>query len=1215
MPVTESKIMKQPLIAKITKPALLATTALLLGGAALETQEAHAAEAPFYLILENGASETNTLNIQDSDPFFPTVLVFGNNATFINDGELFKNLSNGPFTFAPAVVFDETIGGTFINNGVVSVTPGVFTGGVGDGVDFFGPEFEIFVDSTPDEIALLENNITTLLGGGSLPNYTVENNGVIDVNFDGVYAEDVPGNVIITNGPEAGILGDNTAISVFTQFGSTSISNAGLLAGSQAIVITHEVSLESSENSLTALAASGEFADLGLTLEGLQSIGLFDDREVNIVNAEGGEIFSGFTAAIEIDLIYEEFDPSNDIHALLGTDLPAVNVNIVNEAGASIAGVDAAIAISGEGFFTLSDTGDIITAPGSVNVQNDGTIAATGFFSTAILIDSLPNVTITNTGLAGAIGDFGAAIALSNTTGAVIDNSGELVVEGFGGIAVFASQVEGLTIENSGLIGTSTGAGSIAVAVVDAADSFVINSGSIGTVDADSFGVFFNVAENLTLENSGVIVTEGAGSHGVLLSTDTSLSTVTNSGQITVSGADAAGVWIEGDLNSLTNSADASVSATGLDGIGVIFASTTGQVNTVYNHGEIDGTLFAIAGLDGSDSVFNYGVIGNHINLGDGHNDVHNFGVIEGNVIFGTGNDTFTIGFGSTVNGTVDGGEGGDNLQFHVAEGEVAVVEASTFDPFLSFELFQVVGGGTFSFADSSPFGTVAVTEGLFNVNQTFTGDISVNPAGRLGGSGTIIGNVFNSGIINPGNSPGTLTVDGDVTFAMGSTFEVEFTVDTADLLLVSGVTTIEDDVTLLLTPDGDNVFGIFTHEVLRSDGGIVGDFTTVAAPNFAIVDTYYEGNSLFVDIVTQLGVGVALGPQSTVVADYLNRRLVSGAAPETLDVFTSLVALDATTQLNGALNQLHPEAYAGTSSLSATAALSVVDALRDQLVVGRDAEKGHIDLWVSGLGDFVDQDGQSGAGTSGFDIDSYGVVAGLSYGLSDAITVGALVGYQNLEQDFDSLSVESDVDNVFFGAYVSAGIQKFNADAAFIYHTADVDTTRSISALNETAFGDYDLDAYTLSGRLGYEAFANKGWLIEPYVGATYINSERDDVREVGANGASLFVQGEETDFAFLDLGTRVVGQWSEGRIEPYVDLAWRYDLSDDPNGATARFNNESAAFRVQGADVERSRAHIGAGLTGHITSKLKAYATYGGDFGSDISSHSFRTGVRYSF
>ena len=153
------------------------------------------------------------------------------------------------------------------------------------------------------------------------------------------------------------------------------------------------------------------------------------------------------------------------------------------------------------------------------------------------------------------------------------------------------------------------------------------------------------------------------------------------------------------------------------------------------------------------------------------------------------------------------------------------------------------------------------------------------------------------------------------------------------------------------------------------------------------------------------------------------------------------------------------------------------------------------------------------------------------------------------------------------------------------------------------------------MSGRVGYEAYAHDGWLIEPYAGLTYINSDRDDVREEGAQGANLFVQGEETDFTFLDLGTRVVGQWADGKVQPFVDLAWRYDLSNDANGATARFINESASFRVQGADVERSRAHIGAGLTGHITDKLKAYVTYGGDFGSDLTNHAVRTGMRYSF
>lgn len=59
------------------------------------------------------------------------------------------------------------------------------------------------------------------------------------------------------------------------------------------------------------------------------------------------------------------------------------------------------------------------------------------------------------------------------------------------------------------------------------------------------------------------------------------------------------------------------------------------------------------------------------------------------------------------------------------------------------------------------------VAESLF-VNGTFTtgGGLTVFRNALLGGSGVITGDVFNDGTVNPGNSPGTLTINGNFTLS-----------------------------------------------------------------------------------------------------------------------------------------------------------------------------------------------------------------------------------------------------------------------------------------------------------------------------------------------------------------------------------------------------------------------------------------------------------------
>ena len=49
-----------------------------------------------------------------------------------------------------------------------------------------------------------------------------------------------------------------------------------------------------------------------------------------------------------------------------------------------------------------------------------------------------------------------------------------------------------------------------------------------------------------------------------------------------------------------------------------------------------------------------------------------------------------------------------------------------------------------------------------------------VNPGALLGGHGIIGGNLLNSGVVSPGNSPGTLTIRGDYTQNATGTLRIE---------------------------------------------------------------------------------------------------------------------------------------------------------------------------------------------------------------------------------------------------------------------------------------------------------------------------------------------------------------------------------------------------------------------------------------------------------
>lgn len=130
-----------------------------------------------------------------------------------------------------------------------------------------------------------------------------------------------------------------------------------------------------------------------------------------------------------------------------------------------------------------------------------------------------------------------------------------------------------------------------------------------------------------------------------------------------------------------------------------------------------------------------------------------------------------------------------------------------------SFPTLQKVGAGTLVLGNSGNAytGSVAVNAGTLLVNGPLGGGasaINVNATGTLGGNGSIFGNlaVAANGTLAPGVSPGTLTIDGNVTFSSGSTFSLELNGTAAstnyDVLNVTGAGRVVTlgDATLLAT-------------------------------------------------------------------------------------------------------------------------------------------------------------------------------------------------------------------------------------------------------------------------------------------------------------------------------------------------------------------------------------------------------------------------------
>jgi hypothetical protein len=316
----------------------------------------------------------------------------------------------------------------------------------------------------------------------------------------------------------------------------------------------------------------------------------------------------------------------------------------------------------------------------------------------------------------------------------------------------------------------------------------------------------------------------------------------------------------------------------------------SGNDNLLVNDGVLVGTGAAVQGSSGVETVLNDGVINGNVNLMGGE-------------------DTMIITDATVQLGVVDGGDNVDTLRVVVprpsVDDPVSFTSRVDGSEYINFEEVIKEGSGTLSLVGDLMTWNTSIQEGQFSVedgvlletvNATIEGtgilavqtgatviaggdvvlnefgtlgilpggvvsatDILVNSGSTLFGSGRVIGNVSAlGGLIMPGTSPGTLTIEGDLLLESGV---LELEADSLlekDTLVVGGEALFNGgfvDVILGFTPEPDDVLEFLviqgTLNIMENFGGVRG---FAAANSGVALGTEFMvnlGGQIFQGIVT----------------------------------------------------------------------------------------------------------------------------------------------------------------------------------------------------------------------------------------------------------------------------------------------------------------------------------------------------------------------------
>jgi fibronectin-binding autotransporter adhesin len=212
------------------------------------------------------------------------------------------------------------------------------------------------------------------------------------------------------------------------------------------------------------------------------------------------------------------------------------------------------------------------------------------------------------------------------------------------------------------------------------------------------------------------------------------------------------------------------------------------------------------------------------------------------------------------------------------------------------FETLAKEGTQTWTLTGAgSSGGNITVNGGTSAVTGDVGDAVNVGTLGNLMGDGEV-GSLTNNGHVAPGNSIGTLTVNGDYTHAADAVYGVEVNPEgESDKIEVTGTATILGGTIKVLAEDGTYQPNT-DHSVLTAEGGVTGTFDEVTS-NLAFLDPTLTYTA---DEVT-----LSLARNQTAfagVAETYNQRAVAG----TIDEASETASGDAVTGGWGASTRLH---------------------------------------------------------------------------------------------------------------------------------------------------------------------------------------------------------------------------------------------------------------------------------------------------------------------
>lgn len=565
---------------------------------------------------------------------------------------------------------------------------------------------------------------------------------------------------------------------------------------------------------------------------------------------------------------------------------------------------------------------------------------------------------------------------------------------------------------------------------------------------------------------------------------------------------------------------------------------------------------------------------------------------------------------------TVTNLSGGSTGQISIEGGALTVnqAETTTFSGAITGTgTFTMTGGGVIDLAGANTYtGDTTVSVGKLKVNGSVTSDVTVGAAGLLGGSGTITGDVLvqSGGQVTPGNSPGTLHVAGDFTFATGSVYQAEvLPTGEHDLIDVTGVTTIQSGVAVQVLAGGptSQYQRLSQYGIVASAGGIVGKFSGVTSNMAFLTPTLtYTANAVRLNLLRN-DIRFASFATTTNQAGTARAAEAQGMGSA---VYDALVTQSAAGSVQG-YDALDGQIHADVSTLLVSDAGRLRDAIQNRASAPADATGG----WGDVLAGWNSLD--AGAGAAGLKTKSSGLVVGGDTVLGDA-RIGVAAAYNDGHATVAARGSQADSTSGQVAVYAASAFGPLKASVGGGYAWSSIDTARAVffPGAQDRVKGKYDAKTAQLFAELSTPvAFGST--VVEPFASGAYLSVKSDDATETGGF-ARLDVDGVKRELGVIDLGVKLktdVGFGAGGVLHPHASIAWRMTTGDLAGETSNAFVGGVNRFEVTGAKYDANALALQLGADLFSGDRARFGVTYDAAYGDRYQAQAVRAGGAWRF